>query len=265
MFLWKKRRALSVMLIICLIFTSEFNVLSASASNTACIAPTIEYKTYTSPLAEIWNQIPELADVAMKTQEWYGKALINTDDKVYVYSEPSENGTIIGHAFKNTVVDVEEVDSIWTKVTSNSIIGYMKSDILLTGIDAVNRAEITCVNGTTGIRSVEDIEIEKMLAALIYCEAGNQPYEGKVGVGAVVMNRVKSGRFPNTIREVVYQRGQFTPALNGKLERVIVSNNIPESCYEAARAALNGENTVGDALFFNGKSGNFKIGDHYFR
>ena len=54
---------------------------------------------------------------------------------------------------------------------------------------------------------------QELLAALIFCEAGNQPYEGQVAVGAVVMNRVRSGSFPNTITEVIYQSGQITPAM----------------------------------------------------
>ena len=50
---------------------------------------------------------------------------------------------------------------------------------------------------------------QRLLAALIFCEAGNQPYEGQVAVGAVVMNRVNSGAYPGSIREVIYQSGQF--------------------------------------------------------
>ena len=50
-----------------------------------------------------------------------------------------------------------------------------------------------------------------LLAAIIYCEAGNQPYIGQVAVGNVVMNRVKSAVFPNTILEVIYQKRQFSP------------------------------------------------------
>ena len=59
---------------------------------------------------------------------------------------------------------------------------------------------------------------QSLLAALIYCEAGNQPYEGQVAVGAVVMNRVRSGAYPNTIAEVIYQPGQFGPAMTGWLD-----------------------------------------------
>ena len=56
---------------------------------------------------------------------------------------------------------------------------------------------------------------KELLASIIFCEAGNQPYEGQVAVGAVIMNRVKSAVYPNSISEVVYQSGQFGPAMTG--------------------------------------------------
>lgn len=99
-----------------------------------------------------------------------------------------------------------------------------------------------------------------LLAAIIYCEAGNQSREGKVAVGAVVLNRVASASFPNSISEVVYQAGQFTPAYSGAL-----ASGVPSDCVEAAQAALNGENPVGGALYFNTGSGTgVKIGAHQF-
>lgn len=103
-----------------------------------------------------------------------------------------------------------------------------------------------------------------LLAAIIYCEAGNQSYEGMVAVGAVVMNRVNSSSFPNTISEVIYQSGQFTPAYSGTLTSAL-ANGVPSACYEAASAAINGENPVGGALYFNTGSGlGVKIGAHQF-
>lgn len=103
-----------------------------------------------------------------------------------------------------------------------------------------------------------------LLASIIYCEAGSEPYEGKVAVGAVILNRVRSGRFPNTIRGVIYQKGQFGPVTTGKLERVISTGKTTQSCYDAADAALAGSNPIGSCLFFgNGNSGQ-KIGSHYF-
>ena len=102
-----------------------------------------------------------------------------------------------------------------------------------------------------------------LLAALIYCEAGNQPMEGKIAVGQVVLNRVASGSFANSIHDVIYESGQFTPAYSGQLAGVIGS--APSDCYDAALAAMNGEGTVGGALYFNTGSGKgTKIGDHQF-
>ena len=102
-----------------------------------------------------------------------------------------------------------------------------------------------------------------LLAALIYCEAGNQSMEGKVAVGQVVMNRVASASFANSIHDVIYESGQFTPAYSGQLAGVIGS--APSDCYDAALAAMNGEGTVGGALYFNTGSGKgTKIGAHQF-
>ena len=105
---------------------------------------------------------------------------------------------------------------------------------------------------------------EDLLAALIYCEAGNQSYDGMVAVGAVVMNRVNSDSFPSTVSDVIYQDGQFTPAYSGALDSAL-ANGVPSTCYDAAAAALNGENPVGDALYFNAGSGEgVQLGDHQF-
>lgn len=97
---------------------------------------------------------------------------------------------------------------------------------------------------------VEDSYEVKLLAALIQCEAGGECYEGQVAVGAVVMNRVADPRFPETIAEVIYQPGQFTPVKHGKVDRVLASGNIYESCLEAAREAVSGVSNVGTATRF---------------
>ena len=105
----------------------------------------------------------------------------------------------------------------------------------------------------------------ELLAGLIYCEAGNQSREGKVAVGAVVMNRVASSSFASTIKDVIYESGQFSPAGSGWLDSVIANGAIPSSCYEAADAALAGENPIGSAMYFNTGSGRgVKIGAHQF-
>ena len=104
----------------------------------------------------------------------------------------------------------------------------------------------------------------ELLASLIFCEAGNQPYEGQVAVGAVVMNRVKSGAYPNTISEVIYQSGQFTPAMTGWLDSVLASDGYTDSAMQAAADALAGSNPIGDCLYFSTGGWGMRIGDHYF-
>lgn len=105
---------------------------------------------------------------------------------------------------------------------------------------------------------------QELLAALIYCEAGNQPYEGQVAVGAVVMNRVRSGSYPNTITEVIYQSGQFGPAMTGWLDSVLASGSYSDTARQAAADAIAGSKPVGDCLYFGNGNWGIKIGDHYF-
>lgn len=89
-----------------------------------------------------------------------------------------------------------------------------------------------------------DSDLE-LLARLIFAEARSEPYEGKVAVGAVVLNRIKSGKFPHTIKEVIYAPGQFTCVVNGQI------NLTPDaSAYQAARDALAGKDPSNGALFF---------------
>lgn len=105
---------------------------------------------------------------------------------------------------------------------------------------------------------------QQLLAALIFCEAGNQPYEGQVAVGAVVMNRVRSGSYPNSIAEVIYQSGQFTPAMTGWLDSVLAGGGYTDSAMQAAADALAGSNPVGECLYFSTGGYGLQIGDHFF-
>ena len=104
----------------------------------------------------------------------------------------------------------------------------------------------------------------ELLAALIFCEAGNQPYEGQVAVGAVVMNRVNSGVYPDSISDVIYQSGQFSPAMSGWLDSVRASGGYTDSAMQAAEDALAGSNPVGDCLYFSTGGYGMQIGDHFF-
>lgn len=106
-----------------------------------------------------------------------------------------------------------------------------------------------------------------LLANLIYCEAGGEPYEGQVAVGAVVINRVLSSVFPDTVSGVIYQRKQFSPVASGRLALALSQNKATPSCYQAADAAMSGTTNVGGCVYFRtpipGLTG-IQIGGHIF-
>lgn len=90
-----------------------------------------------------------------------------------------------------------------------------------------------------------------MLAKIIYAEARGESYNGKVAVGAVVLNRVKSSRYPNTIRDVIFARNQFSPVSDGSYYSARPGNDE----YQAARDALSGiDPTNGSLTFYAYKS-----------
>ncbi len=106
-----------------------------------------------------------------------------------------------------------------------------------------------------------------LLANLIYCEAGGEPYEGKLAVGAVVINRVLSSVYPDSVVGVVYQKSQFSPVGSGRLELALANNKATQSCYQAADEAMSGVTNVGSCVYFRtpieGLTG-INIGGHVF-
>ena len=92
-------------------------------------------------------------------------------------------------------------------------------------------------------RDISEVEFQEgdrdLLACLIYCEAGNQPYVGQVAVGAVVINRVRSAAFPNSVSTVIYQNRQFSPVGSGRLATRLALG-ATSSCYQAADEAMRG-------------------------
>lgn len=132
-----------------------------------------------------------------------------------------------------------------------------------TTTESVQTTEYTATVNESVSASTDDLTL---LAALIQCEAGGECYEGQVAVGAVVLNRLYSG-YSSDIYGVIYQRGQFGPAMTGKLDRVLASGNVSSSCYAAASDALAGVDYTGGARNFQvastGISGTV-IGNHVF-
>ena len=191
----------------------------------------------------------------------YGDDSYSTDDTytgdAYNTGDSYTDGTYAGETYESDSTygtDGSYTDNSYSEDTTADV-SYDTAD------DTYDSAASTGSEETVTTADSSDLNL---LAAIIYCEAGNQSREGKVAVGAVVLNRVASASFPNSISEVVYQAGQFTPAYSGALASALASG-VPSDCVEAAQAALNGENPVGGALYFNTGSGTgVKIGAHQF-
>lgn len=207
-----------------------------------------------------------------------GNWIVTLDaEAVRVRMEPSDQADVYGFiAYEDTLEFIETVDDRWISVEYNDEIGYVDSDYIdvkfhidegetMDVIRIREREEAERKRKANRGAVAADADELRLLGALIYCEAGNQSYEGMVGVGAVVMNRVKSGAYPNTIHSVIYASGQFTPAMTGKVARVY-EGNVPDLCIQAAQAAINGETTVGGATHFRraGKREGYVLGDHVF-
>lgn len=134
--------------------------------------------------------------------------------------------------------------------------------------EAAKRLQEALANGTIkpedsgivyGELNLTQAELD-MLTAMIYCESRGEPYEGQLAVGYVIMNRVRSTKFPNSLEAVLRQNKQFEPAGSGRFDIVltaywekipgIISESEWESCQRAALVCVNSDSNVGESLFF---------------
>lgn len=205
-----------------------------------------------------------------------------------VRSKANEDAQVISVADKkdrllfNKKADKKEG---WVAVTVKAGNGYVSADyvkVKLGTTDAVSieeeiaaqKAKEAAERAAAASASVAtqheatsaSVDDTTLLAAIIQCEAGSECYEGKVAVGAVVLNRVRSGSYPNSISGVIYQRSQFGPASNGSLARVLASGNISSSCRQAAADALAGSDPTSGRKNFHRVDGSngLVIGNHVF-
>ena len=92
--------------------------------------------------------------------------------------------------------------------------------------------------------STSDVQL---MARAINGEARGEPYEGQVAVGAVILNRVKDSRFPNSISGVIYQPGAFTAVSDGQINASISEGS---TVYKAAQDAMNGWDPTGGCVYY---------------
>ncbi len=210
-----------------------------------------------------------------------------TSDGLNVREEPSTEAKRVDVVYNGESYPVLQQKGDWFKIDieDDGVKGYVLSDyievtmafteaISIAEENAIKKAEeealkqaeakkeasssqasqkIETVYGNSTNYSNDEL---KLLAALVHAEAGNQSYEGKLAVANVVLNRVKSRKYPNSIYDVIYQKSQFSVASSGSLKKQLelYSNYNTKSqklSIQAAKDAFNGINNVGSRLYFN--------------
>ena len=147
------------------------------------------------------------------------------------YVRAGDNLYDLAREFKTSIAAIKKLNNL---DKSNVI---RKGDKIELPINNLSQKEVI-------YHTISDREFE-LLARLIHGEARGERYIGQVAVGAVILNRVLSSYFPNDIRSVVYQPGQFSPVANGQI------NLRPNrTSYRAARAALKGQDPTRGACYF---------------
>ena len=141
------------------------------------------------------------------------------------------------------------IDGIYGTKTLNAVKSFQrKNGLTVDGIAGNNTLNAMGINNTgNSTKSTSNSSNVNLLAHLIYGEARGESYVGQVAVGAVIMNRVKSSLFPNTISGVIYQRGAFDAVSDGQI------NMTPNStAIKAAQDAINGwDPSYGAIYYFN--------------
>ena len=218
------------------------------------------------------------------------EAQVNTNG-LRVRNAASEDASVIVAVSEGTTLTVDtdaETEDGWVAVKYKGQTAYVSADYVTTELalgeavtieeekaalakkaeeeaaaKAAQTKETTTVQNASVSASYDDVTL---LAALIQCEAGNELYEGQLAVGAVVMNRLRSGAYPSSISCVIYQSGQFPPAGQGMVAS-IAANGPKSSCVQAAQQALGGSDNTGGATCFSrassGRAG-VVIGNHVF-
>ncbi len=198
------------------------------------------------------EELESLQEQTIEQQNMVSGIITETRSVMSVYADQIEDAEAAALAYE-AAIKAKEAD-----------IAYLKQK--LAEEQAMSRA---AANGVW--RDISQVTWEEndryLLANLIYCEAGGEPYDGQVAVGAVVINRLLSAKYPDTLTGVIYQRGQFSPAGSGRLAIALAQNKATSSCYQAADEAMAGVTNVGTCVYFRtpieGLTG-IQIGHHIF-
>ena len=185
-------------------------------------------------------QVEELAQVAvLRTGAKGGEVKeVQRRLKLWGYYSGSVDG-VFGEGTKKAVIAFQKKNGL----TADGVVG--KSTYKALGMTSSYQALLEQSNNNSGQVSGVSSSDVYLLAKTIYAEGRGEPYVGQVAIGAVIMNRVRSQAFPNTVSGVVYQKGAFTAVDDGQI------NLTPnETAMKAARDAINGWDPTGGAIYY---------------
>lgn len=170
------------------------------------------------------------------------------DAKNIVKGDTKDNIRIVQTRLKELGLYKISVDGVWGSKTRTGVINFQKSKGLKAdGIVGANTEKALGVKLSSGGGATSGISSSdlNLLARCVYSEARGEPYTGQVAVAAVVLNRVRSSKFPNSISGVIYQPLAFTAVADGQIN---LSPN--DSARKAAQEALNGWDPTNGCLYY---------------
>ena len=166
-------------------------------------------------------------------------------DVLSQYGSRGEEVTKIQTRLKSWGYFSGEVTGYYGSQTTEAVKRFQqKHGLSATGVADRKTLELIGISSSSSGASVSNADLE-LLARIISAEARGEPYIGQVAVGAVVLNRVESSSFPDSISGVVYQPGAFTAITDGQINEAVT-----DSARRAARDALNGSDHTGGALYY---------------
>lgn len=166
-------------------------------------------------------------------------------DVLSQYGSCGEEVTKIQTRLKSWGYFSGEVTGYYGSQTTEAVKRFQqKHGLSATGVADRKTLELIGISSSSSGASVSNADLE-LLARIISAEARGEPYIGQVAVGAVVLNRVESSSFPDSISGVVYQPGAFTAITDGQINEAVT-----DSARRAARDALNGSDPTGGALYY---------------
>lgn len=230
------------------------------------------------------NEVYLGVEANTEVSEYQDMIVSYADPYLPVRTEATRESTTVGKLFPGSYADIVERGDEWTKIKSGNVEGYIQNiyvcfdeeaedlaeqlgGTLSTAMtlaeekkaaeEAAKKAAANKNNGTTASMSASSYEI-CLLAAIIDWEANAESYDGKVAVGRVVLNRVASSRFGNSVQEVLSARGQFGGVTDGNgnwssrfQERINkYVNGANNDCLKAAQDALAGANPLNATYYY---------------